>query len=339
MNQNEFRLYQALDRYGIPVDVLRLIPFEITDLVQYNRHGYVLYTLAGTVALWFFRGPETALIHQCQLFSICRERQMEGFLYPLPLNDHQLYGKLDDRTWFYLTDWPELQSVSYRKETDLKGIVHRIAQFRQMAGERESISGIGECRHQNLLDAMEDAINNLRSFEMLANHRLRPTRFDELFLKEYSLILEKAQRGYELLVSSEYPKALAESGRHLIIHDLSRGNIRVDSKGTIYILHLKSCRRDLSIVDLAILLIKSGRSNQWSKWWFRQMLEWYQAYFLISSAEYEIIKALLHFPWSIYRLAERYYFNRVEWTVFCFLGKLERQLADKKLWLEFVDSL
>ncbi|HOP73427.1 MAG TPA: hypothetical protein PLC07_00005 [Bacillota bacterium] len=341
MNQKEFRLYQALDTYSIPFEILQVVSFEIMDLVQYNRHGYLVYTVNGPKALWIFRGPEKVLIGQSRLFAICKERKMDGFLYPLPLNDGRMYGKLDDRTWFYLTDWPELQPVSYRKDRDLQGMVHRVAQFRRMAMELELFPEIEktEEKYHNFLDVMKNAIDNLQSFEMLANHRLRPTRFDELFLREYPFILEKARQGYELLAKSEYSKILSESGCRLIIYNLTRGNIHVDRQGIVYILHLKNCCYDMSIVDFAILLIKSGRFNQWSKLWFRQMWEWYQAYFAISFEEYEIIKALLHFPWNIYRLAERYYFNRTEWTVFRFLEKLDRQLADKKFWLEFIDTL
>lgn len=342
MNQNEFRLYQTLDSYGISFEILQAVPFEIIDLVRYNRHGYLLHTAKGPMALWLFRGTESALIHQCRLYSVCRERRMEGFLYPLPLHDNRVYGKLDERTWFYVTHWPELLPVSYRKDTDLQGMVRRIAEFRRMTMEQRDVllalDGCGS-EHGNLLDVMKNAVGNLQTFAMLAGHRLCPTRFDAIFLKEYPLILEKARQGYELLGRSGYSKALAESGGSLIINDLSRGNVRVNSEGVVYILHFKNCRYDMGIIDLAILLIKSGRSNQWSKQWFHQMLEWYQAYFSISPEEYEIIKALLHFPWNIYRLAKRYYFNRTEWSVFRYLDKLERQLADAKCWLAFVNEL
>jgi CotS family spore coat protein len=331
VNDDRVRLYANWMDYGLGLDSLRQIPGRLTAVVPEMKNCFIVTTVKDNFSLWLHYGREESLRDQLAVREYCLRRGFEGFLATVPLKTGLIYSQVGERGWFYLARWACFERVSYRNSKHLQAIVRLIATF------QKSVAGMMiPAKTQNkegsiLPEKIQESGHYLAGFKMLAAHRLRPTRFDRLFLGIAPRLETMAAKSLKLLESSRYRELFAAlQPDNLVINDFSRGNLRVDSIGKVRLLRLKNYRFDLPVMDLAVLLLKSGRSQHWERSWYEALLAEYQNYAPLTMAEIAIIKAYLYFPWNIYHLASRYYLNRVTWPNYLFNEKLERLIADEE---------
>jgi CotS family spore coat protein len=311
---------------------LELIPTKPNRIRPFDRDCFIIETAYGKLALWIHHRSEAVLAYQIQILKICETCGTQGFLYPIPLTDGRTYAPLDERRWFYLTNWPELRKVSFRSATDLCFLVKLIAGFRKaMAGQGLGVSLPERNEDTELFSRFCQITQSLDSFALLAQNRLRPTQFDRLFLAHLPEAKNWLEQSLALLKKCGYNRLWATvTTQDIIINRLVRSNLMIHPTGAAFCLRLNDFRWDLPIIDLAILLIKTGRSGQWNPDWLNIILSEYREFFPITASEEGVLRAYLTFPWSFYRLAARYYYNRTQWPVFTFIEKMERVLADEK---------
>ena len=341
MNKSKLKFYTDLTGFGLDLEILKAIPFRMVEISRYHKKCFLLKGLSQTALFWVHEGREESLIDQIDIINHCRQQGFSGFLEFVALKDGSLYGKINDRSYFYLTEFPELQKFYYHNLRHLKSAVKLIADFREAVRNWAVpvyLQGLKE--KLNLLTKINEMATYLKAFKMLAVHRINPTRFDKLFLEYLPAIEESAGTAVSLLGASKYLELLTESRTNsIIINDWSRSNLGVGPQSGLYCLHLNNFCCEVSIIDLAVLLLKSGRSNGWSRQWFDSLCEEYQHNIPISQVEFSIIKAYLTFPWNLYRLANRYYLNRVEWPLHYFVEKLERLIKDEENRIQLVQQL
>ncbi len=340
MDFKEFNLHNKLIKFGITPKILELLPFKPEEIIPFYDEGFILESSQGSKALWFQRGREASLACQIELLEICQQHGFDGFLYPLALNDHRYYAELDEERWFYLTTWSDLRKIYFSSWEDIKAVINLLADFRSTFLKRGFLFSIPDRRPNNLLLKYQESFNQLISFGMLAKHRLRPTEFDKIFLSYLPELLQQSKQAINIIENSDYFELLSKlTPKDIIINNLTRHNIKMTVDGKAVCLRLNAYQWNLPIIDLAILLIKTGRSGEWSENWYLNIINEYQQYFKINPSELQIIYSYLTFPWSIYRLASRYYFNRVEWTVRSFIDKMERLLGDEGKRVGFLKNL
>jgi CotS family spore coat protein len=338
---NEFNLYENLNRYAIKMETLTLLPCKILQLKPYYEDGYILESDRGKLALWVHTGREASLACQIQILKICQKYGLKGFLYPVDLNDGRTYAKLDEQSWFYITTWPELQKIYFSCQRDLQLIVHLLVEFRKAILESGFLFCLPERKMNfNLLEKYREIVKQLNSFGMLARHRLRPTAFDRMFFGHLPEILDQTKQAISILERTDYLDLIAKlTPQDIIINKLTRHNLRVTPDGGAICLRLEDYHWDLPIIDLAILFIKTGRSSKWDVNWFQMLLKEYEKHFRISAAELQVIYAYLAFPWNLYRLSSRYYYNRADWPLRSFVEKMERLLEDEGNRSQFLKGL
>jgi CotS family spore coat protein len=331
LDQSDYNLYKSINRYGIRPEVISLLPEKPRQIEAYYDDGYILRYDGDDLALWVHRGREAALALQFQILQLFMQQGLASFLYPLSLTDGRTYAELNQFCRFYVTPWPVLQKVRFSSIADLRAIVNLLGNFRKALHQNGFLFCLAERRiNANLLEKYREALRQLNSFAMLAKHRLRPTAFDRQFLLYLSGFLEQAETALEIIKNSAYQDLISDlTPCDIIINNLTRHNLRMSDDGGIVCLQLNDCRWDLAIIDLAILLTKSGRSWNWEESWFQMILREYEHHFPISVTELQIIHSYLVFPWSFYRLASRYYYNRVEWPLRTFMEKMQRVVEDE----------
>jgi spore coat protein I len=173
----------------------------------------------------------------------------------------------------------------------------------------------------------------------LARHRIRPTQFDKIYLECFPELIKGAQKALVALEATEYSRLNAEvTVQDMVMNNFSRGNLRILSNHAVC-LQFNDYYWELPIVDLALLLVKTGRSHRWGLEWFNILIEEYRTHFSISKEEYGIILAVLSFPWHVYRLCNRYFFNQVVWPISKMTEKLERVLDNEPRRVEFISNL
>jgi CotS family spore coat protein len=331
VNLERVRLYADWMAYGLGLDSLRQIPGRLIAVVPEMKNCFIVTTVKDNFSLWLHHGREESLRDQLAIREYCLQRGFEGFLPTVPLKTGLIYSRVDERGWFYLAQWDCFERVSYRNAKHLQAIVRLISTFRKSVAGL-TISDKAQNKEGAMLpDKIRERGHCLAGFKMLATHRLRPTRFDRLFLEMAPRLEAMVAESLTLFEDSRYRELFAAlQPDNLVINDFSRGNLRVDTTGRVRLLRLKNYRYDLPVMDLAVLLVKSGRSQRWQRSWYEALLAEYRNYAPLTMAEIAIIKAYLCFPWNIYHLASRYYLNRVTWPNYLFNEKLERLIADEK---------
>lgn len=310
----------------------QLIPAKPDRIQLLDRDCFILETAGGNLALWVHHCSEAVLAYQMQILTIFEANGARGFLYPVSLADGRTYAPLDERRWFYITKWPKLRNVSFRSPEDIRLLVKLIAGFRETLTRQGLRFGLVERNEENeLINRFRRITQCFDSFALLAQNRLRPTQFDRLFLEYLPEARTWVGWALALLEKYNYNRLWASvTTQDLIINRLVRSNLRIHTTDGAFCLRLNDFRWDLPIIDLAILLIKTGRSAGWSSDWFHSALADYGETFPITRSEEGVLRAYLTFPWSFYRLAARYYYNRTQWPLFAFIEKMERILVDEE---------
>ncbi|HEX7713819.1 MAG TPA: hypothetical protein VF531_07325 [Bacillota bacterium] len=341
MIKNEFELYQKVAGIDPENRMMGLAPAPPIRMEQFAPDGWRWEITGGVMALWTFHGSEGALAYQHQMLKAFESQNTRGFLYPLPLSDGRTYAQLGERQWFYFTSLPPPGRVSFGNLKDLESVVELLVDFRK-ACER---GGIWCCLPErkttsNLLHRFQAILEHLKVFAALGKHRLRPTWFDRIFLQRLPEAESQAIEAIRYLETTRYFELWERlTGQDLILNKLVRSNLRLTPKREAVCLRVHDFSWDPPIIDLANLLVKTGRSAHWTPKWFSGVTGKYRESFSISDTEWEVIKAFLLFPWSFYRLASRYYYNRTEWSHETFITKLERLWDDEPNRRQFLDEL
>lgn len=329
MNQERVKIYYDLMKLGLNFESIKFFPGVVNGFWRMDGAGFIMETSRGKYALWFVSGEEQRLQDELRLLQLLKERQIEGFLYPVQLKDGSFHGALKENGYFYLTNWPELRGVSYRK--DLNSLLSLIINFREVSNSCNFFGFKTKILPKSFINHYQDMIKVMKSFAILAEYRLNPTRFDQLFRRNWKGFVAEAEFALELIRSSAYLKLFtAKESLRPIISNFSRRNFRVCANGQVICLNIKDSSMDMPIMDLALLMVKTGRANHWGREWYDHIIEKYNDNFLMTNGELEIVRAYLAFPWEAYRLAARYYHNRVNWPVSAFVEKMERILISKE---------
>ena len=322
--------YQDLVEIQIEQKILDLLPCLPQKIISRNPNYFNIEAPDGQFALWLQEGREATLAFQLQFLKVCEIKGVKGFLYPLCLRDGRSYAKFDERRWFYLTRWPDLRKISFSKMDDVRALINLIVGFRKETANLGLLFCLPERKeHIHLIRKFQEMSKQFYSFSLLAKHRLRPTMFDQLFISFFAEIGKEVKKASNLLKNSEYPLFSTNlTTQNLIIKQFSRSNLRVSDSNEAICLRFTNYRWDLPLFDLAEVLLKTGRSNKWSFDWFSQVMGEYQSHFKLSVAEQKLLTAYLLFPWELYHLCSRYFYNRAEWQLHTYVDKLERLLDD-----------
>jgi CotS family spore coat protein len=331
VNYERVQLYVDLLGYGLNFDILRQIPGRLVAVTPENKNCFVITTVNDNLCLWLHQGREESLNVQLALLEHCFQQGFTGFAAAVPLRNGRNYGKVNERCWFYLMKWACFEKVSFRNLDQLRSIVNLITAFHNsVAGW--TIPGEAYPReYPKLIDKMKGIKRYLAAFRMLAQYRINATKFDRLYLESLPHLEASVGEAMTLLEKSNYRELLATlKPDDLVINDFSRGNLRVARDGRVRILRVKNLRWDLPVMDLAALLLKSGRSQRWKRCWYDTLLAEYQKVANLGTADLAVVKAYLCFPWNMWHLINRYYLNRVAWPNYLFNDKLERLIADEE---------
>lgn len=329
MNPERIGIYHDLMRIGIDLRSVSVFPGVPKQFCKLNRRCFVLETVRGKYALWLVSEEEPLFLARLELLRVLEEEGIAGFLFPVQLKTNRFYHVLEDGRCFYITEWPELRRVSFRN--DLESLLKLVTDFRKVMSLHQFSFFKFKEQPKMLIDKYQDMLNSIKNFAMLASYRLHPTLFDRLFLEHWEEVSQEGEQALDLIRSSPYLDLIrTKEFIRPIINDFSRSNLRTLLDDQAICISLKRSVLDLELIDLALLMVKTGRANQWGSDWYNKIIEIYSKSFPLTDEELEIIRAYLAFPWELYRLASRYYHNRVNWPVSVFVEKLERIIISEE---------
>lgn len=331
----------TLKNVGVDFRICDFLPGKLLKVTQFAPDCLILETDIGRLSLWIHHGQEATLASQNLLLKILENHGAKNFLYPLPLRDDRTYAPLDGRRWFYVTPWPDTRRIFFHNLDDLRLLADLLLDFRKTLDH----SGAGyfispQPEKTNLLHKFAAIIDSLNSFALLAEYRLKPTHFDNLYLKYCATAVLHVQQALKQLTESEYSRLLADiTFKDRVINRLVRNNLRISPENRVICLRCNDCRADLPVIDLGTLLVKTGRSLRWSYGRFHEVLSWYERDYPLNRDEQKVLFAFLTCPWSFYRLAARYYYNRTAWPIGTYIERMERVLGDEPYRIQLLADL
>lgn len=149
--------------------------------------------------------------------------------------------------------------------------------------------------------------------------------FDKLYLEDADFMLEMAWQAYDTLECSDYQEICKRARRESWIchHDYTYHNIIIKKDWGVSIIDFDYSCHELPIYDLANYILKVIKRFSFDIDIALRILDLYSEIQNISKADLLLMLAIFEFPQRFWRIAERYYENKTDWTKKDFISKYE----------------
>ncbi|MDZ5001347.1 CotS family spore coat protein, partial [Clostridium perfringens] len=98
------------------------------------------------------------------------------------------------------------------------------------------------------------------------------------------------------------------------------------------------CKREVITFDISNFMIKVLKRVDWDINFAKAIIESYNEVSPLLDCEYKVLYAYLQFPQRYWRLANRYYYNEVNWGQNTFGNKIESIISEQELMLRFLEE-
>ncbi|WP_286909077.1 CotS family spore coat protein [Clostridium sp. UBA1652] len=192
-------------------------------------------------------------------------------------------------------------------------------------------------RWPNLMEKRIRALDKMRD---MARKKSNKGTFDLNYIKTVEFYKELGKRALSVLKNSNYLEIcnITEQEKSFCHHDYTYHNIILDKDNNVNIIDFDYCKREVRSYDISNFMIKVLKRVGWNADYAKEILKAYDSISKIKEEEYSIIYAYLLFPQRYWRLANRYYYNEVNWGQVTFGNKLESLGKEKDDYLKFIDE-
>jgi len=230
------------------------------------------------------------------------------------------------------TGWVEGKKCRFSKESHLTAAARVLGEFHRKACQLQpSGDGGGRIMWQRWPQLWEKRWQELRNFRDQVRKRDLLTPFDRLFLNSVNDFLRQGEAAINLLGGSAYRQLAGWSAREktFIHRDVAARNFLIDESGKGWLIDFDYARYDLHIADVARLLERSLRRYHWKFSQARLILSAYNQARPLTREEIEVLYAFLLFPQRYWRLVNRYYREKRDWSQNDFLLRMEDLLRQR----------
>lgn len=227
---------------------------------------------------------------------------------------------------YIVLDMIDGRDCLYENLIDLKNASRALARLHK-AGEGTPADC---CKEKNWLGKLEECykrkIADLEKYKDIASMHVNKSSFDRAFLQEVDYYIENARDALKKLQESPYLKLCSERYT-LCHHDLAHRNILIDNNDNVYFLDFDYSLVDIPCHDIANMINKALRHNEWRSEIADTILDSYSEEHPIGEEEMDVLVAYLMFPQEFYNVATAYYMKTRNWEEEEFLDKLIRKLS------------
>ena len=185
---------------------------------------------------------------------------------------------------------------------------------------------------------MEKRIKSLDKMRDMVRKKNNKSSFDLLYIKSMEFYKEMGSKALKTLNESEYVKFcdIADVEKGFCHHDYTYHNIILGKEDSISVIDFDYCKREVRSFDISNFMIKVLKRCNWNIEFANAIISSYNEESSISKDEYKIIYSFLQFPQRYWRLANRYYYNEVNWGQNTFASKLEGIINEQEEYLKFL---
>lgn len=192
-------------------------------------------------------------------------------------------------------------------------------------------------RWPHLMDKRVKSFDKMRDMARKKNNK---SNFDLNYIKAMQFYKDLGKRAMAVLNSSEYINIckLTEVEKSFCHHDYTYHNIIIDKNNNVNIIDFDYCKREVRAYDISNFMIKVLKRVDWNMEFANTIINSYNEINPLIEEEYRLIFSFLLFPQRFWRLANRYYYNEVNWAQNTFANKLEDLVKEQQIYLKFIED-
>lgn len=187
---------------------------------------------------------------------------------------------------------------------------------------------------------MAKRIKSLDKMRDMVRKRNNKSSFDLVYLKSMEFYKEIGKKALNTLEESNYNELcqIAEVDKNFCHHDYTYHNIVIDKQENVNIIDFDYCKREVRTFDISNFMTKVLKRVNWDMDFAKAIIDSYNAISPLREDEYKVLFAYLQFPQRYWRLANRYYYNEVNWGQNTFASKIEAIIKEQEQFLEFLEN-
>ncbi len=320
-------------------EVLKHYDFTV-DSVEKVRSAYKVCTDKGIFCLKRVSHGYRKAKKSCHIMKCLKERNFDNLAEFYPYKREKVIIKNKEAA-FYLTYWIEGREASFSDTAEILRCAELLALFHNYS------KGIEAPKHVKIKDhskkwkkTFTKWRNQISGFKATIDKLKLKTEFDYTYRSSIDYFYRQAELAVKILDQSRYSELCnfyASEGN--ICHDsFYYQNILVDKDDKMYIVDLESCQYDIPMSDLGKLIsrILSKKKFKWDFDLCRKIIESYCKVRPMTREEYEILLAMLVFPYKFWKLGKKRYVKNKLWEEKKFEKKLKRLNREKKYKRELI---
>ncbi|AZR74900.1 hypothetical protein BBF96_10475 [Anoxybacter fermentans] len=253
-----------------------------------------------------------------------------GF-HQLPAFVHTLTGdpyfSYNDRI-FFISEWIDGRESDFKNPADLDLALITLAKMhRASIGFRPPSHVKVKSRLGIWPKRFHKRISDLKKFKEIALQKVEPSTFDKYYLKHVDKIIQEGEKALQLLEKSAYNELVKQAKKDgsFCHNDFVYHNVLIDdSIPAAYIIDFDYCRFDLRIYDIARLIRRIIKDKEFKEDLLDIILYSYNSEYPLLKEEYPVLAAFLQFPQRFWRIADRYYHQKCDWSDEKFHSHLKR---------------
>ncbi|MDO5039532.1 CotS family spore coat protein [Clostridium sp.] len=242
---------------------------------------------------------------------------------------------------YTLSNWIEGRECDFHEIEDVKIAAETLAKLHEASKgydppENSKLkSDLG--RWVNLMQKRVKSLDKMRDMVRKKHHK---SDFDLIYIKSMEFYKEMGKEAFNTLESSNYLELceIAEKDKSLCHHDFTYHNIIIDKNNDVNVIDFDYCKREIRVFDISNFITKVLKRVEWNFEYAKSIIESYNNISPLREDEYKVLYAYLQFPQRYWRLANRYYYNEVNWGQNTFAKKLQNIIDEKENYLNFLSQ-
>jgi spore coat-associated protein S len=242
---------------------------------------------------------------------------------------------------YTLSEWLEGRECDFRSKDDLikaaKSLAYlHIASKGYEPPENSKLkTDLG--RWPNLMEKRVRSFDKMRD---MIRKKGTKTNFDLNYMKTMQFYKDIGKVAMDVLGDSQYMDLcrITEEEKGFCHHDFTYHNIIIDTEDCVNVIDFDYCKREIRSYDISAFMIKVLKRVDWNIEYAEIIINAYNEVSQLKGEEYRTLFAFLLFPQRFWRLANRYYYNEVNWPSNTFNNKLEELISEQEKYVKFIES-
>ncbi len=310
------------------------------EIIKANKGVYYLKTNKGERCLKRINyGPQKLLFVYGAKEHLIKNGFSDLDRYYLNVNDEPY--ALVNEDLYTLSEWLEGRECDFRNIDEVKiaaktlACMHEASKGYDPPENSKLKSDLGRWPH-----LMEKRTKSLDKMKDIIRKKNIKNDFDMIYLKSVEFYRELGKQALQTLKESNYYELcmIAEEEKTFCHHDFTYHNIIIDSNEKPHIIDFDYCKREIRTFDISNFMIKVLKRVDWNIDFAKAIIESYNSVSKLRDDEYKVLFAYLQFPQRYWRLANRYYYNEVNWGQNTFTNKLSSIIEEKDKFLSFLNE-